>query len=114
MPVAPRLSGKERVGFIMRKWQAMPYEQKIAPKSSISAPYWHAVVDAEYEARCGGDFLPTGAWEPTPELSASDDDEAAEDDDDPELPDLPIETAGASWSAAPPPPEKWAQGASSL
>ena len=65
------------------------------------------VVDAEYEARCAGDFLPTGAREPMPELSASDDDDAAEDDDDdPELPDLPIETAGASWSAAPPPPEK--------
>ena len=82
----------------------MPYEQKLDPKYSISAPYWHAVVDAEYEARCG-DFLPIGAREPTPELSASDED----DDDDPELPDLPIETAGASWSAASPAPEKGAK-----
>ena len=58
------------------------------------------MVDAEYEVRRAGDFLPTGTWEPTPELSASDYDDAEDDDDDPELPDLPIETAGASSDQA--------------
>ena len=60
VPVAPRLSGKERVGFIMRKWQAMSYEQKIDPKYSISAPYWHAVVNNEYETRANAGVVLNG------------------------------------------------------
>ena len=111
IPVAPRLSGEERIDFLKRKWMEMSYEQKLDPKYSISAPYWHVVVDAEYEARRIGVFLPTAAREPTPELSASDDDrsDGEDDDDDPELTDLPLPPAGASWSAASPSPEKGAQ-----
>ena len=70
-------------------------------------PYWHAVVDTEYETRRAGDFLPTGEQEPTLELSVSDYDDEYNDDDT-ELPDLPLEIAGTSWSAALPAPEKGA------
>ena len=109
VPRAPQLSGQERVDYIMRQWREMPYEQKLDPKYSISAPYWHAVVDAEYDARRNGVFLPNAAREPTPELFASDDDRSdGEDDDDPELPDLPLPPAGASWSTVSPSPEKGA------
>ena len=66
--VAPRLCGKERVDFIMRQWHALSFEQNLDPKYSISVPYWHAVVDVEYEGHCAGNFLPTGMREPTPEL----------------------------------------------
>ena len=76
MLVALRLCSKECIDFIMRQWHAMSFEQKLDPKY-ISTPYWHAVVDVEYEGRCAGDFLPTGAREPTLKLSASDDDDAA-------------------------------------
>ena len=61
VPVAPRLSGQERTDFVKQKGMEMSYEQKLDPKYSISAPYWHAVVNKEYEARCADDFLPTGA-----------------------------------------------------
>ena len=105
--MVPQLCGKECVDLIMRRWHAMSFEHKLDPKYSISAPYWHTVVDAECAGRCAGDFLRTGAREPTSELSASNDD-AAEDDDDPELPDLLIETANTSWSTGSPSPEKWA------
>ena len=106
IPVAPRLSGQDRVEFVSRKWTEMPYVQKLDAKYSISAPYWHAVVDKEYEARC------SGRREPTPELSSTDDDHDGEDgdandDDDPELPDLPLQPA-ASWSAASLSPKKGA------
>ena len=60
------------------------------------------MVDAEYETRRAGDFFPIGTREPTLEFSASDYDDK---DDNPELPDLPLETAGASWSAASSAPE---------
>ena len=73
----------------------MSFEQNLDPKYSISVLYWHAVVDVEYKRHCAGDFLLTGAREPTPQLSALDDDNS-------ELPDLPIEMVGASWSAASP------------
>ena len=59
IPVAPRLSGQDRVEFVSRKWTEMPYEQKLDPKYSISAPYWHAVVDKGYEARRSGRREPT-------------------------------------------------------
>ena len=79
----------------------MSFEQKLAPKYSISAPYWHIMVDAGYEGRCAGDFLHMGARELTSQLSTLNADDATEEhDDDLELPDLPIETADASWSAA--------------
>ena len=106
IPVAPRLSGQDRVEFVNRKWTEMPYEQKLDAKYSISAPYWHAVVNKEYEARR------SGRREPTPELSSMDDDRDGEDgdsndDDDPELPDLALQPA-ASWSAASLSPKKGA------
>ena len=82
VPVAPRLSGQERIDFIKRKWQEVSYEHKLDPTYSICAPYWHAVVDTEYEARRAGDFLRTGAREPTPELSITDDERDGEEDDD--------------------------------
>ena len=76
----------------------MSYEQKLDPKYSISVPYWHAVVDKVYEARC------SARREPTPELFATDNERDGEDgedndDNDLELPDLPLQPA-ASWAAA--------------
>ena len=83
----------------------MSYEQKLDPKYSISVPYWHAVVDKEYEARR------SSRREPTPELSSTDDERDGEDgddnDDDPELPDLPLQPA-ASWAAVSLSPKKGA------
>ena len=91
---------QECTEFLKRKWTEMSYEQKLDPKYSISAPYWHAVVDKEYEARR------SARREPTPELSATDNERDSEDsdannnnDDDPELPDLPLQPS-ASWAAA--------------
>ena len=46
MLVALRLCSKECIDFIMRQWHAMSFDQKLRPKYSISAPYWHAMVDA--------------------------------------------------------------------
>ena len=82
----------------------MSCEQKLDPRYSISAPYWHAVVDKEYEARL------CGRRKPTPELSSKDDDcddDGSDGDDDPELPDLPLQPS-ASWSAASLSPKKGA------
>ena len=54
IPMAPLLSGQAGVKFIKGKWAEMLCEQRLDPKYSISAPYWHAVVDKEYGALLGG------------------------------------------------------------
>ena len=82
----------------------MSYENKLDPMYFICAPYYHDVVDAEYETCRASDFLPTDVRESMSELSALDYDN--ENDVDLELPDLRLETTGTSWARALSAPKK--------
>ena len=43
--VAPRFSRQGRLDYIMWQWSDMPWVQRVDPYYSISASYWHTMVD---------------------------------------------------------------------
>ena len=63
VPVVPPLGRQERLDFIKRVWQDMPWEQRIQPKYAMSSPYWDGALMAEHAARQTSVVEPLGrAW----------------------------------------------------
>lgn len=52
VPVAPRLSGQERVDYINHCYENMPFERRhLHPQDPLSSRYWDEQVELEYMGR---------------------------------------------------------------